>query len=251
MGTLIGSTFRNALALQTNGSTQYAYKDNPSWKADTSGAISFWTTIPSLLGANGSKVIVGYGANDGANDAMWSFRQVRNSGIHPTNNYFAVLVRNPHAGTVNYLAATTTPLAAGTRYHVVVSSNGSTASIWINGVAQTITILVGSNIGTWFGDIAGADHRFTVGCNWIANAALNFYDGKIDEINIFSAAITSGQISALYNAGNPQNPHAIGFGAEWKTWLRCGDSRDDATTMYDERGTDNFTLVGSPPYVAP
>ena len=251
MGTLIGSTFRNTLALQTNGTTQYAYIDNPSWKADTSGAISFWTTIPSLLGANGSKIMLGYGANDAANNAMWSFRQVRNSGLPTTNNYLAIIVRNPHAGTVNYLAATTTPLVAGTRYHVVVSSNGSAASIWINGVAQTITTLVGSNLGTWFGHIAGANHRFTVGCGWIANAALIFYGGKTDEINYFDRALTAGEITSLYNGGTPVNPHRFDFISACQMWLRCGDSRDDATTLYDEVGSNNFTLVGSPSYVTP
>lgn len=50
-----------------------------------------------------------------------------------------------------------------------------------------------------------------------------------------------------------RNPHRVGFGADLISWWRFGDSRDSATTIYDEIGSNHLTLVNmdASNYVAP
>ena len=41
----------------------------------------------------------------------------------------------------------------------------------------------------------------------------------------------------------PRNPHRLSFAADVAVWWRFGDSRDSATTVFDEIGTTDLTLV--------
>ena len=41
MGSLIGSTFRDTLAAQTNGIPEYMYVDDPTFKSGTAGEFAF------------------------------------------------------------------------------------------------------------------------------------------------------------------------------------------------------------------
>lgn len=246
MGSLIApSSFLNQKCADFNGTDEYMYRDDPSFKSDNAGGFSMWVRLDTLLGANGSRIIAGYGVNSGANDAMWSLRQFRNAGLPTTSNYFAVLVRATHAGTTNILAATTTTLSTGVWYHVVVETNGTTTSFYVNGVSQTVTVLVGTNAGTWLGDIAGTNHRLTVGCGWVANATNLPFPGDIDEITYLSGRVfTSGEVSSLNNSGTRTNPRKLAsIQADLETWYRMGESRDSATTVFDEIGSNDLTLV--------
>ena len=55
--------------------------------------------------------------------------------------------------------------------------------------------------------------------------------------------MTAPEVTEIYNGGVPQNPHKLSFGSEVAAWWRMGDSRDDATTVYDEVGSNDLTLV--------
>ncbi len=145
------------------------------------------------------------------------------------------------------LSATTTALVAGTKYHVIWQSDGTTYTCWINGVSQTIvtwnTIPSAQN-GVWFGDVTGTSPVMTIGVQYL-NGAIGsgaWFDGKIDELAYISGqTLSAGQVATIYNSGTPTNPN------KWPvlpaTWLRMGDSRDSATTVFDEIGSNDFTLV--------
>jgi len=244
MGSLIGSQFRNALAMRLNGTNQCGWVDNPSFKTDTSGCFSFWIKLDAVLAANGVQTIIGCGANDAANDAaiLIGVRRVTATG---TGTYLAINTRTTHGGTNNGVSGTTTPLAAGAWTYCEIETNGTTWAMRINGVTQTMTAWVGSNTGDWLGDISGASHKMVIGNNYNSNAISSYwFAGVVDEISYFDRTLTGPESTLLYNGGTPTNPHRVQFGSAWKSWWRCGDSRDTNAILYDEIGNGNdFTLV--------
>jgi len=259
MGSLIGSSFRNALAMRLNGTTQYGYRDDPSFKANAAGAFSLWLRPTTVLTSNRRKGIIGMGPNDAANNSFFWLSQRYQSNITPTQR-LDITTRATHGGNAHFQLGSTS-LVAGSLYHIVGQSNGSTTSIYVNGVAETITSYLNNfvdppnasyNNGQWLGSISGANKRLTFGCEWFTNAILNPGDENIDEVNYFDRALTGAEITALYNGGVPNNPYSIpSLLPNWKTWLRCGDSRDTNAILYDEIGTNNITLVNTPTFVTP
>lgn len=247
MGTLIGSTFRNALCAQFNGVDEHAYCDDPSFKADTAGAWSFWIKIDAVFGSENTDFVFGYGVKSGANNSIFHLGP-RRFPATGTPTYMSITHRATNGGAIDGFSGTTTELSAGVWTHVVVQSNGTAWSMWINGVSQTMTNWLGSgsNNGNWYGDVSGTNHRLTVGVQYVSNAiGANFYAGLLDEVTYLSGRVfTSGEVASLYNSGTRTNPRKLAsIQADLETWWRMGESRDNATTIYDEIGSNNLTLV--------
>jgi len=255
MGSLIGSSFRNALAMDMNGTNQYGWVDNPTFKTNTSGCFSFWFKLDALLTSEGTQTIIGYGVNNGANNStvIIGARRHPNTG---TGTYMNITVRPTNGGTISGFSATTTPLVAGVWMYCEVESSGAAWAIRINNVSQTMTnwfgVGGGGNTGDWLGDLSGASHKLTVGTHNVSNTiGSSYFAGVLDEINYFDRTLTGPESTLLYNGGTPTNPYRAQFGSAWKSWWRCGDSRDTNAILYDEIGTNNITLVNTPTLVTP
>lgn len=246
MGTLIGSKFLDQKAANFNGTDELVYRDDPSFKGDTAGAWSFWLKLDSLFTGTATQIVICLGVRDAGNDSTFIIgpRRIVTTGA---NTYMSLLHRATNGGITSSFSATTTAFAAGAWTHVVVQSNGGAWSMYINGVAQTMTnwLGTGSNNGDWYGDISGSDHRFTIGTNYRNNAVQTaYYAGMLDEVVYLNGrAFTAPEITEIYNAGVPKNPHRLSMVSDLETWWRFGDSRDDATTIYDEVSSNNLTLV--------
>lgn len=253
-----GAAFRDWRAAEFNNgvTNEYAYCDNPSFASDQQGAISFWYRPLTVLSSAGVKGIWGFGTT-GASNAMLSCLQRWNSGATINATYRSkpiidMLARKTNAG------ATTRAygdhiFAANTWVHVIVQSNGSAWTYFVNGTAAGGTGWAGeANTGDWFGDVTGGV-RFIFGGQWVSNAFASVGDQRVNEACYFNRALTSAEASWLYNGGVPRNPRRGGFGTDLKSWWRFGDSRDNGTTIYDEIGSNNLTLVNmdTSNYVAP
>ena len=249
MGTLIGSTFRNTLCAEFNGTDEYAYADDPSFAGDTAGSFVGWVRLSTLLGANGNKTIIAMGMNSGADNSYISLRQFR-SAATSNQNRINVAERITNGGTLNAPYGSTA-LAASTRYHVALLSYGSEYTIRLNNTLQSLT---GTNNGNWFGDLPGGSKRFAMGCGWAINTPFSHADCRLDEwLYVGGRALTNAEVTEHYNAGVPVNPHRLSFRGDIDSWWRFGDSRDSATTVFDEIGSNHLTLVNmdASNYVAP
>lgn len=67
------------------------------------------------------------------------------------------LVGRVGGGTNNIVVGDST-LVTGTTYVVEAHSSGSTWSLYVNGVAQSLTVTGGTNTGDWYGDMAALDN---------------------------------------------------------------------------------------------
>lgn len=244
MGTLIGSKFLDQKAAQFNGIDEYMYKDDPSFKSNTQGCWSFWFRTDSVFSGNGNKGMITYGVRNASNDSTLAIglRRITATG---TGTYVSYISRATNGGTNRILSFTTTAIAINTWYHVAIFSDDTSIRCYVNDTLQTANVVAGSNNGDWYGDISGANHRLVTGINYVSNTvAGTYFDGRLNEAVYLNRAPSTAEITSLYNAGATGNPHRItSLGADWITWYRFGDSRDDATTVYDEKGSNNLTLV--------
>jgi len=246
MITITGSKFVNGACLALNGSDEYATKVDPSFKANTSGFWHLRFRLNAVFTVDGVQVMVGYGASAAGNDSTFYFG-IRRYSVTGTGTFFSFLHRPTNGGTNCGYSATTTALAAGVWYDLILQSDGSTYSCWINNVSQTMTkwFTSGSNNnGDWYGDVSGVSHTMSIGSHW-NNGPLAYFAGRLDEIGYIASRVsTSTERTALYGGGTAVALTDVIPASDIKLYLRCGDSRDNATTMYDESGNGNdFTLV--------
>jgi len=240
-----GSQFVNTKAAIYNGVDEHAYRDSPTLAADNVGAFSFWfrpTVVPT---STDFRTIISLGSSTAGNNATLSIH-VRWNTLTGSAPKLAILTRRVNGSANISETYGNTVIAAGTLYHIVVQSNGSAWSLYINGVAETLSNFLtsdGANPGHWFSDIGITNKRLSIGARTFDGAADGFFNCKIDEVAYVGRALTGSEITALYNSGTPRNPHRIGFGSDLKSWYRMGDSRDSATTIYDEIGSAHLTLV--------
>lgn len=242
---IIGSIFRDLKCAQYNGVDEASYRSSLSFGANTQGTFFIRVKIGSLITAtSGAKCIIGV-ASSSSSDLLL-FRQFRNTGLGVTNNRLQVIKTG--AGAVNFYGSTN--LVAGSWMSLHFASNGSALSMGINGVAETLTTLSGSNTGAWLGSIA-ANRFLSFGAQNIPLGL--FFDGCLNEGMYFDRPLTPTELSWLHNAGTPRNPHRYDWAGALKSWWRFGDSKDTGTTIFDEIGVNDLTNqnMDAGNYVAP
>ena len=148
--------------------------------ADTSGSISFWAYFDSI----GLEPIIT--KNAGATDRI-EFTKT-------SSEFFSVLSRVA-SGTANEIRGNTS-ITTAAWHHFIVVSTGSAWALYVDGTAQTLTTVAGSNTGDWFGDFIGTAWRFGI----IQSSTTNM-DGRLDEVGIWSTQLTAGNVTTLYNSG--------------------------------------------------
>jgi len=87
-----------------------------------------------------------------------------------------------------------TELDTGVWYHVVFWYDGTNTRIYLNGNSTPDAQGTSSGVVTIDGDIWFGANPFSLGINW--------YDGHIDECGIWTRALTTAEISELYNSGS-------------------------------------------------
>lgn len=96
-----------------------------------------------------------------------------------------------------------TAVVVDTPYILEFFSNGSSISISINGNAQALTVVTGSNTGRWFGDVSARD-SFTIFA-LKRNTESNFAPINLCDMVICNAVPTAAQRTTLRNYLNTVN----------------------------------------------
>lgn len=121
------------------------------------------------------------------------------------------LMRVNNDGTVSFIvwpngvdgagSASTTVCSIGTTYHVVGTYDGAYTNIYVNGSeeAPDDAGAVGSFAGETLNMFIGAMNN---GTHATADAAMRFFNGRIDEVAIYNTALSPARIAAHYQAGS-------------------------------------------------
>jgi len=179
-GTLVsGATYamgRVGQAFSFNGTN--AYIDTGSWTPGSQWTIEAW--VNPLTAPLGRHTIAG-GVHD-----------YHDWGIALENGQFGTLIRPVGTGNVWQTLVSGELAVAGTWYHVVGESDGTTARLYVNGQLKSSGAVDPSYIGTSYGTWIGGE----------TCCAGNNFPGLIDEVKIYSRALTAQEISDIYNAGS-------------------------------------------------
>lgn len=236
---IASSRFVNNKQINFSSSSRYGRAINPVYKNDTVGCFSFWFTP---VQSSGSIVILSMGPyGSRPNISAWYLKQTS----YGSNRYLNMAVRVDTGSSVTDIDSyfDTTSLSVGVRYHVVLQSNGSAYTCYIDNVLQN---QVGSGAGEWLYSLA---INKALGLNgvWYGVAApLLGGSSKFDEIVYINRVLTTTEITNMYHGGVAINPLRIIPKVDIKTYLKCGDQNDTTSILYDRVGVDDVTLTGGP-----
>lgn len=137
------------------------------------------------------------------------------------------------------IVQSTGTISTGAWTHVGVTFDGSGGvSFYING----------SSAGT---ATAASTNPTNTGAVTIAKAFNgNYFNGKIDELAIFNSALSSTNITAIYNSGVPNDLGTDGLNLSPVGWWRMGDNDGGTGTTITDQGSggNNGTLTNGPTF---
>lgn len=173
-------------AFEFNGSSEYITINDLAADvgSDTTGSISLWINgdamdgVPFSFGdANAEQAIDVQFAGGGKFDVT-----LRDSGIQ-------------------WQLRVDDALSTGTWYHLVVSQNGTSPVLYVNGVAVDQTFNNETDKTKWLADITGVDIA-RIGCYENNSTRGGYFDGIIDDIRYYqNHALTLQDVLNIYQGG--------------------------------------------------
>ncbi|MEM2916445.1 MAG: LamG-like jellyroll fold domain-containing protein [Candidatus Woesearchaeota archaeon] len=146
-----------------------------------------------------------------------------------TSNYFEFCVYDTTWKCI-YSDSIPTP---NTWYHVVAQTNGSSLHMFVNGILQA-----GTNTHT---GISPDPYNVTIG--WDGQLAGRYFNGTIDEVQIWNRTLTPEQIRALYNNRTDLIvSQELVEGEVWQACVTPNDIRTDGNTAC----SNNLTIRPKP-----
>src|SRR3990167_2241939 len=176
-------------ALDLDGSADYISIKNPTFIDDTAGAVSLWVRLD---------------VNNSA-DVLWQVSTTTEA-VNFDEFYLAyrgdttkkleiVLIVD---GSETLHLDTTSNIITDTNWHyIVLTSDGLTIRLYVDGIEKTLIMTTGTNSGQWFASATDAD-ICVLGAT-VRNSVYDlFINGKIDECRVYSTALTAKNVYALY-----------------------------------------------------
>jgi len=121
--------------------------------------------------------------------------------------------------------------------HVVIRHNGTEPELYVNGSKPSQTFTISINKTKWWDDIT--IELINIGSLIWSGGHSGKATGNIDEVSVFDSALSSGDISAIYNNGTPTDLTSLNPIAYYK----MGDDATFSTnwTIPDQTGSNDGT----------
>ena len=166
-----------------------------------------------------------------------------NSGGQVTKIEFLIRVDDSGSGSAGYITANvneaTTEALTGWN-HIAATYDGTTAKLYVNaGTTGVTNATSASNAAIVYH--AANSRPVMLGADALADTTgQNFYHGLLDDVAIFDAALTAGNISTIYNGGVPNNisgmSNLVGY---WLFEEGSGTTVEDSSTNSNNGGLGN------------
>ena len=171
------------------GSAFHTISDNAALKPTSDISIGGWINITSTSSYQ-MMFAKGENAGDTRSYEMRAFASTTQIEVQMRAN-----------GGSYILSRTTTAIGTATWAHVIFTRSGTTNRFYVNGVLETLA----SN----FTSVGNIDYN--ADDLWLGQRNGGFrFNGKLDEIGIWNVALTSAEVTSLYNAGAGFDPTAGG-----------------------------------------
>lgn len=214
----------NTYSVEFDGSDDYVEVGNVSGLSGTSFSISAWFYLTANPSGEGI-----FGAGSSSSDRVWL--QVLDSNT----------IRFGSLGNIDTFDLSSGTFSLNTWYHVVGVIDGTSKEVFINGSSlgtTTVSSLSGTN---------GNNVRIgALPSQTSAFFALNPCQGILDELAVFNTALSSTNVSSIYNSGVPNDISSLNPVG----WWRMGDNDGGTgTTITDEgSGGNDGTLTNGPTF---
>jgi len=219
-----GSSFSNTQSIELDGIDDEVSMDFTN--TSSTGSISVW--IKPTDYTTGSQIICLY-VSGGYRDLI-SLSQ-RTDGTIAFSAF--------DGGSTRWRVVTDNAVVSnGTWTHVVFSFDGSNGTIYINGSTVSQTYEVTTNTSWWWDDLLPTTQRLGI-LRVNGYSAQQRYYGNIEEQSVFTTALSSTEVSAIYNSGLPTD---LSSKSNIVAWYRCGDG-DTAPILTDNIGSNNGTMT--------
>jgi hypothetical protein len=198
--TIYGASHSNAIlgdVMQFDGVDDYCKSALADFRgSDSQGTISLW--YKSNIDGTAQRPFAS--ADEATNTRYFSI-------VVTGTDYISVYQRDND--TLDIVRGGTT-LLADKWYHVVLISNGSAYSIYLDGEAESLTVASGANNGDWFADTNNRDN-VTIGAMEYNAGLANPFDGQICNVEVYSDAKDSDWVAQKY----AQGAHAVQGKSDW------------------------------------
>jgi len=175
--------FTGSKALSLDGGSQSVTLPYQSGVNPTSFSFEAWVNPAAV----GNFAYVGSSVHIGTPRSGWYMAQ-DNGGTFLLGNAFVVRMFYQNGNTPAITLSATNDLPNGSWYHLVLTCNGTTASLYKNGVL--------ASSGTLAGWVPNVDSQLSLGMR--SDAAFN-WPGKMTEVAVYNTALTAGQVANHYN----------------------------------------------------
>ena len=126
----------------------------------------------------------------------------------------------------------------GVWHHVVFTYDGSSTAagvtIYVDGSSEALTTVIDALSAS-----ISVVNNFYIGSR---NATANFCLGNIDELSIYDEELTSGEVTAIYNSGSPNNLSLLASSSKLISWWRMGDE-DTFPTITDNIASNDGNML--------
>lgn len=169
-----------------NSTSDYLKVANPSFLNSTKGSFAGWVKFNSV---NHTQYIGSVG-DEGSIESYLSF--IRLDGASKVLSIY-----QREVGLANWVEGSTV-INPNQYYFIVMQSDGTKWTLYINGVEEELVVRSGSNNGKWVGDLTSIDN-FIIGSLLIKTPfTVPNFDGVIDDIWVYSRPLKECEIQALY-----------------------------------------------------
>ena len=202
-------------------------------------SVSFWAKPNAWDMTNGSNTDMFLGC---ISSGGWGI-YLENTGAQVTTIKFIIRVDDTGGGSAGYITAnvnTATTEALTDWNHIVATYDGTTAKLYVNGGTTGVTNATSASGAAIV--YHGSNARpIMLGADAASDTtASDFYHGLLDDVAIFSAALTSGNVSTIYNAGVPNDisgmSNLVGY---WLFEEGTGTAVADSSTNSNNGGLGN------------
>ncbi len=209
----------NRFGMASNALTGYATADNSAALQSDYTTISFWVK-PDALPASGEVYLL----SNGGYQQRWKISLPNHGKPVFTTHAGGVCCSDLDSGT---------PLTVGTWTHVVMVHDGAQDIIYFNGVQV--------NAKTSTGALDKTSSPLGIGYDPLNNNG--FFDGSLDDIQIYNRALTAIEIAALYAAQNATPVISGNLVADYQATGNANDATaysNNATVQGAQLTTDRF-----------
>lgn len=213
----------NDTSVNFNGINQYLNAgDNYQYDIANQWSLSFWTKLDNtsaqraFFAKTGGASVYGIGL------------------YHNSSGKLFLQVRTPSVLRSHVFSST---LSTGSWLHIVLtykgSSNMSGFTAYINGLTEgspSSASLSGSLLGGYDALFGSREGSFCL-------------SGLMDQISIWSKALSSGEVNTLYNSGVPIDASNVSFSEDLAHYYPVGEGGDAYPLILDNKGSANLQMI--------